>query len=546
MKQLHDLASASARAKSVPDNKYLAIFESLPQPVMVLDKKQKIDSINQAGLRMFKISKGDGLPPWLAEGVNSSVVSKEPVSEFLAKVNGEKDALYFNVKISRALENSGQHEGIILIFNDITEHKQAEDCAKYACEELNQIVNYTIDGIRVVDMNFNIIRVTESFIELSGMSRDQAVGKKCYEVFPGSLCHTPNCPLLRVRNGEERVKCDVEKVCKNGEKIPCNVTATPFWTAKGRKIGIVENFRDITERKRVEDELRNSHQKLLNIIEFLPDATFVIDKDKKVIAWNRAIEQMTGKRKEEIIGKGDYLYAVPFYGEQRPILIDLVISRDEQVEKQYDFVRQRGITLFTEFFVPSLFDGKGAYLWGNASPLYDADGNLVGAIESIRDITEQKEAEKALRLSEERFAKAFNGNPIPMTISTLDNGCLLDVNESFIQTTGYSRQEVIGCTTTNLSIWLDSKDRAQFMQMLREQGTVRNWESTFKIKSGEARVGLFSSDLIELNGTKYIVHLHIITYTIMVCFFIIKQPNLFIPPQQNAKILANCLGGFLL
>ena len=81
---------------------------------------------------------------------------------------------------------------------------------------------------------------------------------------------------------------------------------------------------------------------LLGIIEFLPDATFVIDRDKKVIAWNRAMEEMTGVRKEDIIGKGNYAYSVPFYGEPRPILIDLIDKCNEEIESKYIHIERKG------------------------------------------------------------------------------------------------------------------------------------------------------------------------------------------------------------
>ena len=81
-------------------------------------------------------------------------------------------------------------------------------------------------------------------------------------------------------------------------------------------------IRDISERRQAENELQIAHQQLLDIIEFIPDATFVIDKDKKVIAWNRALEKMTGIPKQDIMGKGDYAYSIPFYGKLRPIIID--------------------------------------------------------------------------------------------------------------------------------------------------------------------------------------------------------------------------------
>ena len=116
-----------------------------------------------------------------------------------------------------------------------------------------------------------------------------------------------------------------------------------------------------------------------------------------VVAWNRAIEKMTGVTAAEIVGKGDFVYAVPFYGKQRPILIDLVENRNPQLRKHYDFKVLDKNTLHAEAFVASAYGGKGAYLSGLAAPLYDNDGNYVGAVESIRDISDQKQVEETLR-----------------------------------------------------------------------------------------------------------------------------------------------------
>lgn len=146
-----------------------------------------------------------------------------------------------------------------------------------------------------------------------------------------------------------------------------------------------------------EEALRAAHKQLSDIIEFLPDATFVIDKDNKVIAWNRAIEEMTGTPKEDIIGKGNYAYGAAFHGKPVPLLIDLIFLDHKETEQRCDYVERKGDTLYAELFVKSVFKGKGAYLWLKASPLYDNDGSLVGAIESIRDITRRKTMEIELR-----------------------------------------------------------------------------------------------------------------------------------------------------
>jgi len=102
--------------------------------------------------------------------------------------------------------------------------------------------------------------------------------------------------------------------------------------SKGHTIRTYGANQDITDRKRAEDALRESEQRLANIIDFLPDATFAVDREGKVIAWNRAIEDMTGISKDDMLDRGGYAYAVPFYGKPRPTLIDLVIQDQKDIE----------------------------------------------------------------------------------------------------------------------------------------------------------------------------------------------------------------------
>ncbi len=164
----------------------------------------------------------------------------------------------------------------------------------------------------------------------------------------------------------------------------------PIIDESGDVIGLTLFLIDITERKQAEKALKESEQKLTNIIDFLPDATFVIDIDKKVVAWNRAMEEMTGVKKEDMIGQGNYIGSVPFYGERRPYLLELIDADDKELESKYEHVQKKGDTLYAEAFTPALYGGKGAYLWATGAPLFDDTGNRIGAIESIRDITNRK------------------------------------------------------------------------------------------------------------------------------------------------------------
>ena len=183
--------------------------------------------------------------------------------------------------------------------------------------------------------------------------------------------------------------------------VDVEIFSTPL-IATGQNPYILTIYHDLSELKRAEDAIIDSWRRLTDIIDFLPDATLVIDVEGRVIAWNRAIEEMTGIRAGEMLGKGDYEYALPFYGERRPILIDLVATPKEELEKNYVQVQRHGATLIGETYVPHL-QGGARDLLGTASILRDARGNTEGAIEIIRDITERKVAEEAVRRSETRY-----------------------------------------------------------------------------------------------------------------------------------------------
>lgn len=153
---------------------------------------------------------------------------------------------------------------------------------------------------------------------------------------------------------------------------------------------------------RAEEALKESEQRYADIINFLPDATFAIDNHGCVTAWNRAIEEMTGIKAKHMLGKGDYEYALPFYRTRRPMLIDLVQKPEKAIERHYTLTHKEKDTLIAEATVV-LPDESTRFMWAKASLIYDDEGNITGSIESVRDITDNRNAEEALRESEEKY-----------------------------------------------------------------------------------------------------------------------------------------------
>jgi len=127
---------------------------------------------------------------------------------------------------------------------------------RFAYLELDQIFNTAADGMRVVDRRFNVRRINDTLLAMSGLSREEAAGRKCYETFSGPYCHTSQCPLTAIIHGADRVEMEVEKTRADGTTAACLLTATAYRSASGRVLGIIEDFKDISVRKKNEELLQ--------------------------------------------------------------------------------------------------------------------------------------------------------------------------------------------------------------------------------------------------------------------------------------------------
>lgn len=144
----------------------------------------------------------------------------------------------------------------------VAARRRAEDAATQALTEVDQVFETAADGMRIVDKNFRVLRANDTFAELIGLPKDEIIGRKCRDVFWGQMCDTPGCPLTRVLNGEEYVEYDADKVRPDGTSVPCIVSATPFNLPDGSIVGIVEDFKDISERKKAERDLKETGERL--------------------------------------------------------------------------------------------------------------------------------------------------------------------------------------------------------------------------------------------------------------------------------------------
>ncbi|MGR6836825.1 sensor domain-containing diguanylate cyclase/phosphohydrolase [Syntrophomonas erecta] len=281
-------------------------------------------------------------------------------------------------------------------FMDISIRKTIETALRESQDLYRDLFENANDIIFILDLEGNFVSVNKSAEKTLGYSLADLANINVrqllapyYKEFVEKILNLKSSPDL-TRNLE------LEIITKEGYRVPIELRAR-LLTKNGVAFAVQGIARDITERKTMENQLRLTNQRLMDIIDFLPDATFVIDDQGKVIAWNRAITEITGVPSENIIGTGDFCYSIPFYRKPRPMLVDFFDMDPEELQREYDYVKKEGNNFYSEVFVPNLNNGKGAYIWAKATPLFDSEGNRVGAIESIRDISDRKKFEEQLK-----------------------------------------------------------------------------------------------------------------------------------------------------
>lgn len=290
--------------------------------------------------------------------------------------------------------------GIIGIKQIFVARNKAEEEAKISVKFIHFLSKYSNDLIILLDENFRFIEINERVVDFYGYTREELIGMHASQLrAPETRNEFMN--QIKILQTTDKVIYETRHQRKDKSIFPVEISLRTIDSEGKRFYQAI--IRDITERKQAESELQTAHQQLLDIIEFIPDAVFVIDKDKKVIAWNHALEEMTGVRKQDIIGKGDYAYSIPFYGRLRPLIIDLIGEDDPETQDLYDKCEKHGNNVYAEVFVPGLYHGKGAHVLVTAAPLLDSNGNRYGAIETVRDITDHKKIEANLRQYQEHL-----------------------------------------------------------------------------------------------------------------------------------------------
>jgi PAS domain S-box-containing protein len=302
--------------------------------------------------------------------------------------------------------------------------RQAEMEIKKVNMELIQIFDTAADGMRVIDKDFNTLRANTTFLQLARVSRQGIEGLKCYEVFKGPSCNTELCPMLRIQYGEERIEYDATKVGQDGQAVPCIVTATPFRDSSGKFIGIVENFKDISDRKKTEEELHRSHEQLRKVTSHLEMAR---EQERRAMA--REIHDELGQSLTGL--KMDIHWLGRQLSRQEPGIYKKIRDMDKQLDDTVHTVQRLSSELR-----PCLLDdlGLSAAIEWQANKVHDRLGIAIDIVSIPEDITLNEDYNiTVFRIFQEaltNIARHSGANQVEIVLQQEKNRITLRVNDN--------------------------------------------------------------------------------------------------------------------
>jgi PAS domain S-box-containing protein len=294
----------------------------------------------------------------------------------------------------------------------------------------------------IIEKDSTISLVNNAFLNLSGFRRKEIVGKKNWMEFVAPEDIEKLAKYLSGNTKKNRLAAEpysfgfVDKKKQNHDVV---LTAGVIPGTQQFIVSLME----ISDGERFEDSFGYNHQQMSGVIYNIPEATFAVDRHGRIIAWNRAIEELTGGLASDLLLKGNHEYAIPFFGDRRPMIIDLIFASDTEIEDQgYSGIQWTGNTLSAETTV-MITDGQTQVIREIASPIFNKSGKLAGAIESITDITGLRQQELALLVSESRYRTILENTASAIAIIDEDE-TLSYINPEFEKVIGYVRDEIEG------------------------------------------------------------------------------------------------------
>jgi PAS domain S-box-containing protein len=354
-------------------------------------------------------------------------------------------------------------------------------------EHFETLMRFANDGILILDLSGRVLEVNEKASSLYGWDRAEFVGMDS-ERFVAKDERIDNKKRFEEVDKSSGLVFESRHVRKDGSMFPVEVSARIIVVEGTRVYQII--VRDISDRKLAEQRLREMEERFRSLIENTDDLIAVTDPDGFFVFMSPSMERALGcsleeartRRFEEFLHLNDLAptLAVRRQAIENPLQAYAVNHR---------LKCQDGIWLQAESHLKYMRLAKGK-------------GEI---IINSRDIGERNQALEALRLSEEKFSKAFRTNPDAISISRLRDGTFLEVNDGFTSITGRTKDQVIGKSSSDIDLWSNPEDLKRFVRMLVRTGEVTGYEAEFRMNDGSKRTALVSAKLLDVRGDRWII-----------------------------------------
>ncbi len=353
--------------------------------------------------------------------------------------------------------------------------------AKGQIETQLELLEMTAEPITMRDEREEIIYWNRGAEIIYGWSSREAVGQRISEllrtVYPDPLSDIKHRLL-----SEGRWSGELKRTKKDGTEVFVRSTWTLHRATRGH-ITILEVDYDITEQLKIEARMREREEFYRDLVEHSTDLICTHTLDGRFLFVNELAAKILGYSREEML--------------ERPMREFLLPEARGQFADALQRIQKEG---FVKGLMIVLTKSGERRIWEYHNTLR-SEGLATPIVRGIaHDITEQKHLERALRLSEEKFSKAFRSSPVEIAITTLEEGLFLDINEAFERESGFSREEIIGHTTIELGIWSNSADREAARDSIKKHGKLLNREIEFRTKTCKVTTKRCSAERVDLAG----------------------------------------------
>jgi PAS domain S-box-containing protein len=456
------------------------IMENVQTGVVIIDAlDHRIVDVNRTAAQLIGLPKSEIIGVECHSFICPSDKGNCPITD-LGKAIDNTERMMLNSKgekipilktVTAVMLNNKKHlvESIV----DIRKIKKQEEEIRRTNEDFKQIINTAAGGMRVIDKDYNIIRVNKAYTEMCGFSEQEIIGKKCYELLCSNNCSTQKCSLKRIFDGANILESEVEYKRQDGSLNCYNLTVTPFLSPEGEIRGIVEDFKDVTDRKKAEKALHQSEKKYRKIFENIQDVYYRTDLRGNITDVSPSFQKYAGYKMEDV--KGNNVLNI-YYDKHDRLRFLKEIKQKGQVTDFEVRLKDNG--------------GKIIYTSVNAHVIYDKNGKPKGIEGFLRDVSERKMVEQEIESERNRAQQYLDVAGVILLALKSDRKVTL-INSKGCEILGYSESEIIGKDWINN--FLPKKIRKKVRNILDtlvdgETENIEYFENEILTKRGEERL----------------------------------------------------------